>query len=344
MIKQQTTMQLLAGDIGGTKTILTLVEVNQDKQTYQTIHQEKYPSSNYPDLVPIIKEFLASIDNPPVKIASLAIAGPVINNTCKLTNLSWDLDGKRIASQLEMDEVILLNDFAAVSYGILYLEKKDLHILQSAKAQKNAPIAVIGAGTGLGEGFLIPQNSGYEVFPTEGGHTEFPAREDLEWELYQDICSRLSIDRVSVERVISGQGIVSIYQFLRDKKFAPESVEIGKKIRQWEASEGKDIDPGAIISQAAQEQKDTLCQKTMSMFISSYGAEAGNQALKLLSYGGVYIAGGIAAKNLSLMENGEFIQAFNKKGRMSSIMQNIPVYIILNQEVGLIGSIFYGIK
>ena len=337
-------MKILAGDIGGTKTILRLVEARDNGKKFETIEQEKYPSQEYPDLVPIVKKFFARIRKPSPDKACFAIAGPVISNTSKLTNLDWYLDSDRLSQELNLEKVSLINDFAAVSYGILGLEKEDLETIQKGEKVENTPIAVIGAGTGLGEGFLVPQgNNNYQVFASEGGHSDFAPRSQLELELLEYIKNKNNLDRVSAERVISGQGIVSIYQFLRDTNFAPPSPKIADKIKQWEENKTTEIDPGAVISVAAKQGNDILCNKTMEIFVAAYGAEAGNLALKILAYGGVYLAGGIAAKNISLIKGDRFLKPFVAKGRMTPLLEKIPVHIITNQQVGLIGSILYAI-
>ncbi len=339
-------MFLLAGDIGGTKTILRLVEVTEvtlTEKSLQTAKEAQYISANFPDLVPIVQQFLGE-DFPAPEIACFAIAGPVINNTSNLTNLSWVLDAERLQTELDIKKVNLINDFAANSFGILGLKAADIHTLQPGEVKQDAPIAVIGAGTGLGEGFLIPQGNKYQVFPSEGGHSDFAPRNQLEIQLLKYLQHKFEVQHISVERVVSGQGIVSIYQFLRDRSYTAESSEIGKKIRLWEQKSEPTIDPAAIISQAAFKGSDRLCEKTMQMFVEAYGAEAGNLAIKLLSYGGIYIAGGIAAKILPLMQDGLFLNALKDKGRVSSLLDKIPVHIVLNPQVGLLGSVLYGLQ
>lgn len=340
-------MFLLAGDIGGTKTILRLVEVTEvslTEKTFKTVKEAQYISANFPDLVPMVEEFWAEDKYLKPQVACFAIAGPVVNNTCTLTNLKWVLDTQRLESELDIPQVSLLNDFAANSFGILGLKDFEVHTLQSGEARSDSPIAVIGAGTGLGQAFLVPQGKKYQIFASEGGHTDFAPRNDLEHELAKYLRQQLKVEHISVERVVSGQGIVSIYQFLRDSNFAPETPEIGDRIRFWEQENHKTVDPAAIISQAAFKQCDRLCEQTMAMFVSAYGAETGNLALKLLAYGGIYIAGGIAAKILPLMQDGRFIDAFKDKGRVSPLIESIPVHIVLNPQVGLIGSVLYGLQ
>ena len=331
---------LLAGDIGGTKTILRLVQFS-DTVGLKTLYEESFPSGDFPDLVPIVQKFLTTANSSTPDKACFAIAGPVVENTAKLTNLSWFLDTERLSKELGIERISLINDFASVGYGIFGLTKQDLLTLQVGKYQSAAPMAIIGAGTGLGQGFLIKQGNSYQVFASEGGHADFAPRNQLEFELLKYILTKYDIQRVSVERVVSGLGIISIYQFLRDRKIATESPAIANAVRTWEQEAGKSektVDPGALIGNAALEKSDRLSEQTMQLFIEAYGAEAGNLALKLLPYGGLYIAGGIAPKILPLIQDGSFLASFTQKGRMGSLLEEIPVHIILNQQVGLIGA------
>lgn len=341
-------IQLLAGDIGGTKTILRLVQTQGNEfpstqpsgETLETLYEQRFVSAAYADLVPLVKDFLAAA---PVtarpRSACFAIAGPVAHNRSQLTNLAWLLSGERLAEELDMDEVELINDFAAVGYGVLGLQPEDICTLQPGVPNSSAPIAIIGAGTGLGQGFVMNMSGSYQVFPSEGGHADFAPRSELEFQLLRYLVDKHSISRVSAERVVSGQGIVSIYQFLRDRNFATESEELAQVIRQWEQSAGQRsqrVDPAAAIAQAA--GRDRIAGRTMEIFIEAYGAEAGNLALKLLPYGGLYVAGGVAAKNLALLREGAFLSAFSQKGRMGPLLDDIPVHVVLNQSVGLIGA------
>jgi glucokinase len=331
---------LLAGDIGGTKTILRLVESSESLEL-KTLYEESYRSGDFNDLVPMVQKFLAAANSTTPEKACFAIAGPVVNNTAKLTNLTWFLETERLSQQLGIAAVSLINDFAAVGYGIFGLSKQDLFTLQPGKYQNNAPMAVIGAGTGLGQGFLIKQGKQYQVFASEGGHADFAPRTELEFQLLKYLLDKHDIQRVSVERVVSGLGITSIYQFLRDRNIAPENPEIAQIVKTWEQEAGKaekTADPGAAIGSAALAKSDRLSEQTIQMFVEAYGAEAGNLALKLLPYGGLYIAGGIAPKILPVIQNGSFMLNFTQKGRMRSLLEEIPVHIILNPQVGLIGA------
>ncbi len=331
---------LLAGDIGGTKTILRLVEISNDS-VLKTIDEEQYRSQDFADFVPMVRQFLEKANTSVPQKACFAIAGPVVNNTAKLTNLVWFLDSQRLQEELGIEQVCLINDFEAVGYGIFGLDEKDLYTLQVGQPKPEAPIAIIGAGTGLGQGFLVKQGEKHHIFPSEGGHADFAPRTELEFQLLKYLLDKHDIQRVSVERVVSGMGIVAIYQFLRDRKLAVESPEIAKVVRIWEQEAGqqeKSVDPGAAIGNAALQKSDRLSEQTIQFFIAAYGAEAGNLALKLLPYGGLYIAGGIAPKILPLIQEEKFLLNFSQKGRMRRLLEDIPVHVVLNYQVGLIGA------
>jgi glucokinase len=343
---------LLAGDIGGTKTILRLVNshvTSTDRGIPKqiTLYEETYSSQSFADLVPMVRQFLQTATATTGKKMTVAkacfgIAGPVVNNISELTNLSWSLSGERLSTELEIPQVVLINDFAAIGHGILGLSSTDLACLQDVMPDPQGAIAVLGAGTGLGECYLIPQSKGgYRVLPSEGAHADFPPRSSLEIQLLNYLKERHQLDRVSVERVVSGMGIASIYEFLRDKNPEQESPEIAKIYLTWQQEIGnkpKTVDLSASVSQAALAESDYLSGETMKLFVEAYGAEAGNLALKLLPYGGLYVAGGIAPKILPLLKGGGFMKAFGDKGRMSDLMAKIPIHIVLNPKVGLIGA------
>jgi glucokinase len=337
---------LLAGDIGGTKTHLRLVKPGSPERS---AYEQTYRSQEYPDLVPIVRKFVGAAQTElgakiEIKSACLAIAGAVIDRSSYLPNLGWYLNTDRLQQELQIAHVELINDFAAIGYGISLLSPDDLYTLQTGQPQPNAPKATIGAGTGLGEGLLIHDGQDYQVIATEGGHADFAAQSVQEFELVRYMCQKQQIDRISNDRLISGQGIVSIYQFLRDTGNFSENPDLADVVTTWEAQTEKLVDPAALISKMAMPPSDSnaktdpLATATMRMFICAYGAEAGNLALKILPYGGLYVAGGIAAKNLPLLTDGNFSTAFNHKGRVSDLLSKVPVYIILNPQVGLIGA------
>jgi len=345
-------MTLLAGDIGGTKTVLRLVDSDVPGSAGEipcqnTLCEQTYLSRAYTDLVPMVRRFLEDAANFPenarrVERACFGIAGPVVNATSELTNLSWSLSAQRLEKELAISRVILINDFTAIGYGIFGLSAADIITLQSVAANPAAPMAILGAGTGLGQGFIIPNPDGtHRIFATEGGHADFAPRSSLEFQLLMYLQEKNHLERVSVERVVSGQGITSIYQFFRDKNPSEESPGMAQLCQTWLqeiGNEEKTIDLAAAVSQAALINSDFLCQQSMKLFIEAYGAEAGNLALKILPYGGLYIAGGIAVKIMPLMQQGTFMNAFRNKGRMRSVLEKIPVHVIANPRVGLIGA------
>jgi glucokinase len=332
-------MLLLAGDVGGTKTNLCLMESHTHAETGQLMLEKRfearYVSRDFFDLVPMVQTFFttaaAKLGQPPQpETACFGIAGPVFNDTSPLTNLNWSLNARDLEQDLKIPRVTLINDFVAVGYGVLSLDPAEIHTLQVGESQPKTPIGVIGAGTGLGEGFLIPQGNDYQVFGTEGGHTDFAPRNETEFQLLKYLQDKFHVSRISVERVVSGQGIVAIYQFLRDSlgsdhPSAGEATPLGQLIRTWEQRAGqehKEIDPAAEIAKAAEQNHDYLAEKTLQFFWDAYGAEAGNFTLKVLPFGGLYIAGGVAAKNLSSLIDSQFLKAFKTKGRLSPLDGN----------------------
>ncbi len=338
---------LLAGDIGGTKTILRLVQSEPTASllpSLTTLHEHTYPSRDFPHLVPMVQHFMKEAAGLGIKSyperACFGIAGAVIDNVSRLTNLGWQLDANDLQGQLKIPQIKLINDFEAIGYGVIILSPDEIHTLQAGEPDPQGPIAILGAGTGLGQGYAIPYKDGFRVFATEGGHVDFAPRSELEYELLHYLKERLNVDRISVERVVSGTGIVGIYQFLRDRGVA-ESPEVAEVYKTWQSEMGKEqktVNLAAVISKHATERTDYLCEETMDIFISAYGAEAGNMALKFLPYGGLYIAGGVAAKNLPLMQRDLFMDAFLSKGRVTAAVEKIPVHIILNMQVGLLGA------
>jgi glucokinase len=344
---------LLAGDIGGTSTRLRLAPI-EDWRSHQW--ERTYASQDFPDLAPVVQKFLAELNvSGEVVAACFAVAGPVVDGVAKLQNLAWQLETDRLIKSLNIPNLKLINDFAAVGYGLAHLRPDELHVLQAGEVVADAPQAVIGAGTGLGQGYLIPAGGKYEVLASEGGHSDFAARTPLEFELVEYLMERDDLDHVSYDRLVSGRGIVNMYRFLRDSsactygdrpsaEVSPLSdiPEIAEAVKQWEKTTVSDrahlTDPAVLIAKAAQAGTSALARATMQMFVSAYGAEAGNLALKFLPRGGLYIAGGIAAKNLPLLTDGTFMAAFGQKGRMRSLVAQIPISVVLNSQVGLIGA------
>jgi glucokinase len=346
-------MWILAGDIGGTKTFIRLAETQSHGEQSITAYEALYTSTSYDSFDLILQEFwqsaAASLGEMPAPLfACFGLAGPIVDNTCTLSNLDWVVSAEEISNRTGIPQVTLINDFTAVGYGLLGLGRDDLFTLQDGQPKVRSPIAVIGAGTGLGECFLTWSHQNYQVHSTEGGHADFAPRSPQEVQLMQYLQSK-SGGRVSIERVVSGTGIVAIYQFLRDTSASPvgeqtpATIGLAQAIANWEAGQ-TGVDAAALIAAAAAQGDDALAMQTMDLFVEAYGAEAGNLALKILPYGGLYIAGGVAAKNLDLMRRGGFLEAFHQKGRMRSLLTEIPIHIVLNPQVGLIGATLHAAK
>lgn len=323
----------IAGDLGGTNCRLVMVQI--DPEGTESILAEKvYKSQEYPHLSVIMQTFIVEAQSKvPPSVACIAVAGPVTENRiAHITNLNWQLDAPQMAQALHLDDVFLLNDFAAIGYGLLGLKSEDFIKLNDAVAVPHAPIACLGAGTGLGEVFLTHNGEEYEVWPSEGGHTDFPARSMLEFELMEFVRGRSNVDRVSVERIVSGSGLPNIYKFFKQKHPEIISQSVEDELR-------KGADPGEVITRHALDSSDVLCHQAFETWLAAYGAEAGNLALKTLSFGGVFIAGGIAPKILkAFMNDNTFYFNMCHKGRMKEVIHKMPVYIVKRTDVGMIGA------
>jgi glucokinase len=307
-----------------------------------TLLQERYESAKHAHLTAMVQVFLEEAKakgHPRPRVAAFGVAGPVVEGVSKTTNLPWQLTERGIEETCAFERVKLMNDFEATAYGVIGLEAGKLATIQVGTPAKSGNVAVIGAGTGLGEALIIPMPSGnrdsdarhrWHVVATEGGHSDFSPRDELEVELLRWLRTRHG--HVSWERVVSGMGIVNIYKFLRDTGVAVEAAAI--------AEEMKSADIGAVIGKHALEGTDALCMKTIDVFVSAYGAEAGNLALKGLATGGVYITGGIAPKLLPKLTDGAFLRSYRDKGRLSSLVEKASVQVVLDQEVPLRGSAY----
>ena len=315
----------LAGDIGGTKTLLQAFKAGQERTP---VHCKSFPSAGFAGLEEIVELFLQEAGTQNVISACFALAGPVSGRTAKLTNLSWEVDADVLEARFKIPHVALINDFEAVGYGIAALEGDDLLVLQQGKFQANGIRIVVGAGTGLGVAWLSCSNNGYAVHPSEGGHIDFAPGNDLQYALLRFLQHRYG--HVSFERLVSGPGLVAIYEFLRDEKYAVPGAELINSMKSGDAA--------AEITRYALEQKEPIAIQTLELFIQIYGAFAGNIALAALPRGGVFIAGGIAAKIASEIQRGNFLNNYLEKGRFRELLQSFPVSIVMNAQVGLLGA------
>jgi glucokinase len=316
---------ILAGDIGGTNSRLAFF-VTQG-QGLACVVREGYASRDHANLETILKRFLASHDLP-VDVACFGVAGPVKDGRAEAVNLAWIVDARRLAHELHLDTVEVLNDLEACAYGIALLAAEDFVVLNRGTPDAFGNAAVIAAGTGLGEAGLYWDGQQLHPFAGEGGHTSFAPGDPLQIELLDYL--RREFGHVSWERVVSGPGLHNIYRFLRDTGRNEESA--------WLRHEMQRHDPAAIISQAALAGTSALCEQALELFISLYGAEAGNLALKLMATGGIYIGGGIAPKILKKLTDSRFMQAFVAKGRLEPLLQDIPVRVIVNGDTALRGA------
>ena len=325
---------ILAGDVGGTKVHLSLY--NFEHGLLKPIRDEKFPAVDYENLDAVVHRFLADGDGHPAQPASEIAAacfgcpGPVRDGRLKLTNLPWTLDARDLRSSLGIEHIFLINDLEANGYGIPELAADAIAVLHAGDATSVGHRGLVSAGTGLGEALMIWDGKHRHVpIPSEGGHCDFSARNDREVALLQYLRRTLG-GRVSFERVVSGIGLKNVYAFLRDDQKMDEPAWLRDRL----ATE----DPNAVIGQSAEDGSSELCFETMLMFSAAFGAEAGNVALKVLATGGIYLGGGIAPKILKTLRSGPFTEAFLDKGRLSPLLQSIPVRVILDDTCALLGA------
>lgn len=341
---------ILAGDIGGTKIHLALYE--WDKGRVDPIREDTVWTADYESLEEVLTEFLEETadiepeledpsedeDDSPrttpssersLTAACFGVPGPVLNNSCRTTNIPWTIEGDKLADFLKIPQVRLLNDLEATAYGLPLLEPEEIEDLNptAPSPPPDGTRALLAAGTGLGESLIVWTGKDYQICPSEGGHVDFAPNNDLEIELLRYL--RTSYLHVSYERVLSGPGLHLIYQFLRDTQ---------KNEPTWFSEKLPTGDPASLIAEAGLEGKPDICKNALQLFVSIYGAEAGNMALKTLSMGGVYIGGGIAPKILPALQDGTFLKAFLAKGRYKRLLGKIPVRVILNPHTALLGA------
>lgn len=319
---------ILAGDIGATNTRLALFA--EGESPLRCVTDETFRSQHHPNLDAIVRTFIASHDGA-ISAACFGVAGPVKQGRCETTNLAWVVDAAVLASILGTEQVWLINDLEATAHGIATLTTNDWLVLNAGAPDAVGNSVVIAAGTGLGEAGLHWDGKAYHPFACEGGHTDFAPRTELEIELLRYLLVRFG--HVSYERVLSGPGLHTLYQFFRDTGRGVEP--------QWLADELTQHDPAAVISQAGLEEKNEICVQALNLFASLYGAEAGNLALKVMATGGVFIGGGIAPKILAKLQEPFLLEAFFAKGRMRPLLEAMPVRVITNPKVALFGAALY---
>jgi glucokinase len=320
---------ILAGDIGGTNARLAYFQPQNGH--LRLISERVYPSREYSELGEIVSKFLADSANRP-EVACFGIAGPVRNGRVETSNLPWIIERARLAKQIQLPATLLINDLEANAWGIGALGPHDLiplnRVEPSVGNQAVGNQAVIAPGTGLGEAGLFWDGNQHQVFACEGGHADFAPQGDLQIELLRFLARRY--EHVSYERILSGPGLVNVYEFLRGKGCGDEPADFAGLLAQ--------ADPAAEISRAALDGTNRLAEQALDLWISVYGAEAGNLALKAMATGGIFLGGGISPKILSKLMGPLFMRAFLDKGRLRPLLESIPVQIITNDKAGLLGA------
>ena len=321
---------ILAGDVGGTKVDLALYGFDHGRLTH--VREEKFAAREFAGLEDIVRRFLIGSGDPEVTAACFGVPGPVRGGRLKLTNLPWVLDIRELSLSLKIEHLFLINDLEANGYGIPELSPEQIYELSPGAPGSVGNRGLVSAGTGLGEAILVWNGKMHVPMASEGGHCDFSPRNELEIELLRYLQRTLK-GRVSFERVVSGLGLKNVYSFLRDEK--------GLEEPDWLKERMLAEDPNAIIGELGEAGTNELCVQTLEHFVSAYGAEAGNLALKVLSVGGMYLGGGIAPKILKKMKDGAFMKAFADKGRLSDLLIQMPVRIILESRCALMGAAAY---
>lgn len=319
---------ILAGDIGGTNTRLAYFAEEGGRIVWKT--QARYPSQKYLNLTDIVREFVAE-HQIKIRYAVFGIAGPVVQGRVQATNLPWVVDSIDLAEVLKIDSVSLINDLFANTWGIQLLSEDDFIVLNHGSSVACGNIAVISAGTGLGQAGMYFDGTRHHPFACEGGHTDFSPRDCLQMEFLDYLLKDYA--HVSWERVVSGPGLYNIYRFFRDTGREDEP--------NWLAEKLKTNDAGHVITESAMSGTSPICERVVDFFCSLYGSEAGNLALKAMALGGVYLGGGIAPKIHAKLREGSFMREFIEKGRMKPLLQAVPVRIILNENTALLGAAQY---
>jgi glucokinase len=313
---------ILAGDVGGTGTDLALVD-----ETLQFHERRSFVSRDYASLADIVAAFLDESPQTPTH-ACFGVAGPVRDGRATPTNLPWVVEARDLARLISVPEVLLLNDIEVIGHGIGALDQRGLVTLQHGASQTEGNAAVIAAGTGLGQAGMYWDGTHHWPFASEGGHASFAPRNDLEMQLLRFLSAEY--EHVSWERVVSGPGLFNVYRFFRDSGRFDEPA--------WLVDLLQHDDAPAVVARCALEGSSTLCEQSLELFVTLFGAEAGNLALKVLARGGVYLAGGIAPKILDALTQPPFRDAFVAKGRMRALLEGVPVRVVVDDRVSLMGA------
>jgi len=322
-------MNVLAGDIGGTHARIARFRVDAG-EIVELIDDWKVDSGGYPGPAPIVREYLDTrgVASTELDGICVAVAGPIRDGVLSVPNLGWSLEVASFGEEVGFTDATLINDFVAIGHGVLALGDSDYGELQAGQGKPRGTIAVLGPGTGLGHAFLTWDDGAYRVHASEGGHADFAPGSETEWSLAMHLAERYG--HASWERVVSGPGLLDIYRFLVQTDPEAEAPSIRRELEAGDAP--------AVISRHGVAGTDPLCQGALEMFVSALGALAGNVALTLEAYGGVYIGGGIAPKILDALRGSAFLEAFRSKGRLAGLLEAIPVRVVLDERVGLEGA------
>ncbi|MBZ5681605.1 MAG: glucokinase [Acidobacteriia bacterium] len=316
---------ILAGDIGGTNARLAYFQAQNG--SLRLVSERVFPSREHKELGEIVTKFLDDSSTRP-NVACFGVAGPVRNGRVETSNLPWVIEQSRLAKQIHLPSTLLINDLEASAWGVGALSAGDFVALNPASGPAVGNQAVIAPGTGLGEAGLFWDGKHHQVFACEGGHTDFAPQGDLQIELLRFLKARFG--HVSYERILSGPGLVNVYEFLCESGCGEESPEFSAQLQKGDAA--------ATISRAALNGSSTLAEKALDVWVAVYGAEASNLALKVMTTGGLFLAGGISPKILSKLTGPIFMQAFLDKGRMRPLVESIPVQVVTNEKAGLLGA------
>ena len=323
---------LLAGDIGGTKTVLSLFDGTGDE--LRPVRDGTFPSQGHATFQEILAQFLGGRTDLGLCAACFGVAGPIVDGHCKTTNLPWELDEGELARAVGAQRVKLLNDLEAAAYGMLFLRPDELAPLNpDAAPRRNGNVAVLAAGTGLGEAILYWDGRRYHPLASEGGHADFAPQDEREIQLLRWLRAKFG-GHVSYERILSGPGLFNVFCFLRETGSYQESPALAGHLRAA-------ADPSAAVTRLGLAGEDPLCVATLDMFCALYGAEAGNLALKCMALGGVFVGGGIAPKILPALQRGGFVKAYLDKGRFGTLLRTLPVSVALNPRAPLLGAAHY---
>jgi len=319
-------MRVLAGDIGGTKTALAIVNIGPASLSVERL--ERYASAVYPGLEEIVEDFLRAERSRP-RTAGFGVAGPVREGSARITNLPWRIEKKVLARRTGIPRISLQNDFVSAAMGLRFLKPAQVATLARGRPERGAPVAILGAGTGLGQAVVVRFPNHEIVVPSEGGHVDFGPASEIQDRLAAYL--RREFGRTSRERVLSGPGLVHVYEFLKGEGAAPEGRAVREAMDHGE-------DPASVVSHFGLTRRDRLCRAALDLFVSIYGSEAGNAALQYRATGGVFLGGGIAAKVLPALRRPEFLRAFRSKPPMQELLSRIPVRVVLDPKLGLFGA------